>query len=111
MHSFDEFSDYVYDVSWSPTHPAQFATVDGTGRLSIFNLNQSESPVATDEIPTKKALNKVKWSVDGRRTAVGSNDGTVYIYDVGMVKNVNLGYSSKTRRLEYFSNGFTRVCF
>jgi dynein intermediate chain len=30
----------VYDVAWSPTHPALFAAVDGTGRLDLWNLNK-----------------------------------------------------------------------
>lgn len=39
MYSFEDYGDYVYDVSWSPVHPSLFATVDGTGRLDIWNLN------------------------------------------------------------------------
>ena len=39
LHSFEDFSDYVYDTKWSPIHPALFATVDGMGRLDIWNLN------------------------------------------------------------------------
>lgn len=27
------------DVSWSPIHPALFATVDGNAKLSLWNLN------------------------------------------------------------------------
>ena len=40
MYSFEDNGDYVYDVAWSPIHPAVFATVDGMGRLDIWNLNQ-----------------------------------------------------------------------
>lgn len=29
----------MYDVQWSPIHPALFAAVDGTGRLDLWNLN------------------------------------------------------------------------
>ena len=39
LHSFEDNSDYVYDVRWSPVHPALFATVDGMGRLDLWNLN------------------------------------------------------------------------
>ena len=39
MHSFEDNSDYVYDARWSPVHPALFATVDGNGRLDLWNLN------------------------------------------------------------------------
>lgn len=40
MYSFEDNGDYVYDVAWSPIHPAVFATVDGMGRLDVWNLNQ-----------------------------------------------------------------------
>lgn len=40
IHSFEDNSDYVYDVQWSPIHPALFASVDGMGRLDLWNLNQ-----------------------------------------------------------------------
>ena len=40
LHSFEDNSDYVYDVQWSPIHPALFASVDGMGRLDLWNLNQ-----------------------------------------------------------------------
>ena len=39
LHSFEDNSDYVYDVQWSPIHPALFASVDGDGRLDLWNLN------------------------------------------------------------------------
>ena len=40
LHSFETNGDYVYDVAWSPIHPALFAAVDGTGRLDLWNLNR-----------------------------------------------------------------------
>ena len=39
LYSFEDNGDYVYDVQWSPIHPALFAAVDGTGRLDLWNLN------------------------------------------------------------------------
>lgn len=39
LYSFEDSSDYVYDVMWSPTHPALFACVDGVGHLDLWNLN------------------------------------------------------------------------
>ncbi len=39
LYSFEDNADYVYDVMWSPVHPALFATVDGNGRLDLWNLN------------------------------------------------------------------------
>lgn len=39
LHSFEDNSDYIYDVKWSPTHPALFASADGNGKLDLWNLN------------------------------------------------------------------------
>jgi len=39
--TFEESSDYVYDVKWHPKHPALFAQVDGAGKFDIYNLNQN----------------------------------------------------------------------
>jgi len=46
LYSFEDNGDYVYDVAWSPVHPALFATVDGTGRLDLWDLNQVTAYVA-----------------------------------------------------------------
>lgn len=40
LYSFEDNSDYVYDVMWSPVHPALFACVDGLGRVDLWNLNK-----------------------------------------------------------------------
>ena len=39
LYSFEDNGDYVYDVEWSPINPALFATVDGMGKLDLWNLN------------------------------------------------------------------------
>ena len=51
LHSFEDNSDYVYDVQWSPIHPALFASVDGDGRLDLWNLN-NETEVTYMYIPS-----------------------------------------------------------
>ena len=56
IHSFEDNSDYVYDVRWSPIHPALFASVDGEGRLDLWNLN-SETEVSL--VGSAKAVNMV----------------------------------------------------
>ncbi|GAC94806.1 dynein intermediate chain [Pseudozyma hubeiensis SY62] len=104
--SFEESNDYIYDVKWSPIHPAVFAQVDGTGKLEVFNLNvdterpvASVSPTTTTTTSTQqqnvgdggvlmegvagRALNKLAWSKDGKKLATGGSDGVVYVYDVG----------------------------
>ncbi|KAJ2806480.1 hypothetical protein H4R21_000852 [Coemansia helicoidea] len=82
LHTFDAFDDYVYDARWSPVHPSLLASVDGTGRLALWNLNQYvELPVHA--AATGRALNRLAWDRPGRRIATGGVDGSVYVYDVG----------------------------
>ena len=40
LYSFEDNGDYIYDVQWSPIHPAVFAAVDGMGKLDLWNLNK-----------------------------------------------------------------------
>eukprot|EP00741_Cyanophora_paradoxa_P014982 tig00020830_g14455.t1 len=82
LHTFEDLGDYVFDVQWSPTHPSAFATADGTGALSLWDLVQdSEAPIAVAR-RGPHALNKARWSGDGRRLAAGDSDGGVHLYDV-----------------------------
>lgn len=37
--SLENNSEYVYDVCWSPVHPAIFASADGEGKLDFWNIN------------------------------------------------------------------------
>jgi dynein intermediate chain len=55
LYSFEDNGDYVYDVAWSPVHPALFATVDGTGRLDLWDLNQVTVYVAAAAAPAQAA--------------------------------------------------------
>ncbi|GAB1286419.1 Cytoplasmic dynein 1 intermediate chain 2 [Apodemus speciosus] len=84
LYSFEDNSDYVYDVMWSPTHPALFACVDGMGRLDLWNLNNdTEVPTASISVEGNPALNRVRWTQSGREIAVGDSEGQIVIYDVG----------------------------
>lgn len=84
LYSFEDNSDYVYDVMWSPAHPALFACVDGVGHLDLWNLNnETEVPSASVTIEGNPALNRVRWASSGREVAVGDSEGRVHIYDVG----------------------------
>uniref|UniRef100_A0AAY4DVQ3 Cytoplasmic dynein 1 intermediate chain 1 n=1 Tax=Denticeps clupeoides TaxID=299321 RepID=A0AAY4DVQ3_9TELE len=86
LYSFEDNADYVYDVTWSPAHPALFAAVDGMGRLDLWNLNSdTEVPTASVTIEGASALNRVRWASGGRELAVGDSEGRVWIYDVGEV--------------------------
>lgn len=90
LHSFEDNSDYVYDVRWSPVHPALFATVDGMGRLDLWNLNKdTEVPTASTRVGGNMALNKCLWHSSGHHIAVGDDMGTIHIYDVAEVGSAN----------------------
>ncbi|CAG8492537.1 17708_t:CDS:10 [Acaulospora morrowiae] len=84
LYSFEGADDYVYDVKWSPSHPALFASVDGTGKFALWNLNvDAEVPIVNTQVGQGRALNKIQWDKEGRKTAIGSSDGRVHIYDIG----------------------------
>jgi len=84
LHSFEDNSDYVYDARWSPIHPALFATVDGMGRLDLWNLNMdTEVPTASVNVEGNVALNRCRWHQNGQSIAVGDDMGKIHIYDVG----------------------------
>ncbi|XP_041964201.1 cytoplasmic dynein 1 intermediate chain 1 isoform X2 [Alosa sapidissima] len=84
LYSFEDNADYVYDVMWSPVHPALFASVDGMSRLDLWNLNNdTEVPTASVSVEGACALNRVRWASGGREVAVGDSEGRVWIYDVG----------------------------
>jgi dynein intermediate chain len=87
LHSFEDNSDYVYDVAWSPINPALFATADGTGRLDLWNLiNGSEEPTASLTVDGAPALNKVRWSRSGDQLAVGDDQGKITLFDVNEIE-------------------------
>ncbi|XP_051520267.1 cytoplasmic dynein 1 intermediate chain 1-like isoform X5 [Myxocyprinus asiaticus] len=84
LYSFEDNADYVYDVMWSPVHPSLFASVDGMGRLDLWNLNNdTEVPTSSVTIEGAPALNRVRWAAGGKEVAVGDSEGRVWIYDVG----------------------------
>ncbi|KAJ1564618.1 hypothetical protein HK096_007088, partial [Nowakowskiella sp. JEL0078] len=57
LYSFEDSDDYVFDVKWSPTHPSLFGSVDGSGRLNLWNLN-TEMEVPDIVVQTQsRALN------------------------------------------------------
>lgn len=83
IHSFEDNSDYVYDVQWSPVHPALFASVDGMGRLDLWNLNiETEVPSASVVMDGNVALNRCRWHQTGSSIAAGDDMGRIHIYDV-----------------------------
>ncbi|KAK7898763.1 hypothetical protein WMY93_019616 [Mugilogobius chulae] len=90
LYSFEDNADYVYDSMWSPVHPALFASVDGMGRLDLWNLNNdTEVPTASVTIEGASALNRVRWSAGGKEVAVGDSEGRVWVYDTGELSVVH----------------------
>ncbi|XP_066582156.1 cytoplasmic dynein 1 intermediate chain isoform X19 [Prorops nasuta] len=83
LYSFEHNGDYVYDVAWSPTHPALFAAVDDSGKLDLWNLNQdTEVPAASEIVEGCPALNRVSWTPSGLHVTVGDDSGRIWVYDV-----------------------------
>ncbi|RNA08016.1 cytoplasmic dynein 1 intermediate chain 2-like isoform X5 [Brachionus plicatilis] len=82
--TFESHGDYVYDVGWSPIHPALFAAVDGSGRLDFWNLNkETETPSASIDIDNRtRAINKLKWSRKGTEIVIGDDHGEMRIYEI-----------------------------
>nr|XP_031837718.1 cytoplasmic dynein 1 intermediate chain-like isoform X19 [Nomia melanderi] len=94
LYSFEHNGDYVYDVAWSPTHPALFAAVDDSGRLDLWNLNQdTEVPTASVMIDGCPALNRVSWTPSGLHVTVGDDTGKIWVYDVAEVSSVPVNNS------------------
>ncbi|KAL8606116.1 Dynein, cytoplasmic 1, intermediate chain 2a [Nucella lapillus] len=82
--SFEDNSDYVSDVQWSPTNPALFSSVDIMGRLDLWHLNhETEVPTASVVVDANVALNKCRWHQTGHHIGVADDLGRIYIYDVG----------------------------
>ncbi|ESN94691.1 hypothetical protein HELRODRAFT_107931 [Helobdella robusta] len=83
VHSFEDNSEYIYDAKWSPIHPSIFSTVDGSGRLDLWNLNNdTEAPTTSTMLENGRAANKCSWHQSGLHIGIGDDEGGVHIYDV-----------------------------
>jgi dynein intermediate chain, cytosolic len=80
--SFEPSTEYVCDVRWSPTHPALFAVVDGAGAISFWNIIKDIEVPALEAKIADKALNKVRWTSDGKSVIVGDASGCTIVYEV-----------------------------
>jgi len=84
IHSFDDRNDSVFDVKWSPTNPALFASVDCTGNLDVWNINNDlEEPLVNTKISNQVAANKLRWNEKGNQISVADSIGNVHLYEVG----------------------------
>lgn len=112
LYSFEHNGDYVYDVAWSPTHPALFAAVDDSGRLDLWNLNQdTEVPTASIVINGSPALNRVSWTPSGLHVTVGDDTGKIWVYDVAEVilHFINLVFDYLSFTNNYFKLSIYRL--
>lgn len=67
--------DYMTDVQWSPVHSTLLATTSSSGTVSFWNFAASlDEPQETVAIDSTGGLNKLRWSLDGRRLAVAASD-------------------------------------
>lgn len=83
LYSFENANDYIFDAKWSPVHPAMFASVDATGRVDIWNINQdTEVPVVSIQVDTRTALNRLLWSANGKELHMGDCEGKIFVYDL-----------------------------
>lgn len=70
------------DVKWSTTHPGVFATCDAEGFIDVWDINQDfETPVLRTQ-KSMIAVNKIAWSIDGKKMAAGILNGEIDIYAV-----------------------------
>ena len=84
LRSFEDSTDYVSDVKWSPVHPALFASADGSGTLRLWNLNaDTDAPVTRVDVSPGKAINHLIWTQDGRKIITGDSTGTISVFDIG----------------------------
>lgn len=80
--SFEPSSEYICDVRWSSIHPALFAVADGNGSVSIWNILKDVEVPAVEVTIGDKALNKIRWTADGKSLIIGDADGKSHVYEV-----------------------------
>jgi dynein intermediate chain len=81
------FQDYVYDAAWCPvhSHPGLLATVDGTGKLALWDLTlPSNRSLCAAELDMGRALCRLAWSEDGMRITVGDASGKICVVKVDL---------------------------
>ncbi|GLE00557.1 hypothetical protein PINS_up009314 [Pythium insidiosum] len=82
LYSFEPSNDYVCDVRWSPLHPALFAVVDADGMISFWNICKDVEVPALEVKISEKALNRLRWTSDGKSVIIGDASGHTIVYEV-----------------------------
>lgn len=79
-------------------HPSVFATADGDGYIDVWDINKdTEAPVARKKTG-QRALNSLRWSLDGRKIATGDSEGYVSLWSVD--KEISMQKSDDFMKLE-----------
>lgn len=79
IHTFENNQDYLYDIAWSPAHPAVFVCGDGQANIDLWDINtHTEMPIATHKMKGgSQCISKLAWSQKGDLLAVGDDIGRI----------------------------------
>lgn len=110
--------DYMSDVQWSPSNSALFATSSSNGTVDLWNLALSlDSPMTGSEgvsvssgqglADIEKGINRISWSLDGRRLAAGASD-KLYILTLSdaALRNSKTEEDCKSMMNQFISRGW-----
>ena len=98
LFTFESSQEYVHDVQWSSVHPSVFATCDGDGFIDVWDINKDiEAPVARKKTGSR-ALNCLRWSMDGRKLVTGDSEGFVSLWSVD--KEISMQKNEDFNKLE-----------
>lgn len=80
LRTFESSDDYIYDVSWHPTNPSIFTTVNNEGCLELFDLTRNlELPIAQEKVG-RNGLNTCHWNNEGSAVVTGDSAGNLNLY-------------------------------
>ena len=72
----------TYDAQWSPVHPSVFAACNGHGQIDLWDISKETDECKYRLEADKRAINRIRWSHDGKRLLTGNSNGTVKLYNV-----------------------------
>lgn len=64
----------------------RYVHIKGILTVSVTNKHVTQEPYVSTSVGSGRALNKLAWDKEGNKTAIGSSDGRVYLYDIGEVR-------------------------
>jgi serine/threonine protein kinase/WD40 repeat protein len=87
-------------------HPdgLRLAVVSERGGKHFAEVRALDDPQSSDRIELPAAINHVAWSPDGRRIAVASGDGRLYVWDLGQPGSKSLVMSGPSGALVAFNH-------